>query len=289
MDYTIKNDKLTVVISDKGAEMMSIKKDGCEYLWQGDSKYWEDRALNLFPICGTFFDGKYTYKGKEYEMESHGFAQYSKFEVVEQKTEKIVFLLKANEEIKKIYPFDFEYLVEYVLNDNTIEMKYTAKNLGENTMYSAFGGHPGFNVPLAGEGNFEDYYIEFGCVKPAKQMLLDGCYITGNDVLYDLEDGKILRLKHNLFDHDGIFLRDVCHTLTLKSDKTAKSVTVKYPDFQYVGFWHEEKTDAPFVCVEPWQSVPSYAGVSDDIETKRDMFPLEKGEERSATIYIAIK
>ena len=51
MDYIIKNDKVTVVISDLGAEMMSIKKDGCEYLWQGDSTYWAGRACNLFPFA----------------------------------------------------------------------------------------------------------------------------------------------------------------------------------------------------------------------------------------------
>ena len=38
MNYTISNDQIEVVISDVGAELMSVKskKDGTEFLWQGD-------------------------------------------------------------------------------------------------------------------------------------------------------------------------------------------------------------------------------------------------------------
>ena len=288
MNYTIKNDKITVEISDLGAEMMSIKKDNCQYLWQGESTYWADRACNLFPICGRLTGGKYIYKEKEYEMMLHGFAKISKFEMVEKAEDKITFVLKANEETKKMYPFDFEYLVQYVLKGNTIEMKYTAKNLGENTMYSAFGGHPGFNVPLD-KGTFEDYYMEFACVKPAKKMVFKACYMSDEVEPFILEDGKILRLKHSLFDNDAIFIKDMCKTVTLKSDKTSRSVTVKYPDFQYVGFWHKSESEAPYVCIEPWQSVPSYLGVVDNLETKRDLEPLNKGEVKSAQIDITIE
>ena len=55
MVYTIENDKIQVQISDLGAELQSIvlKKDGTEYLMQGDKTYWGGRAYNLFPICGA--------------------------------------------------------------------------------------------------------------------------------------------------------------------------------------------------------------------------------------------
>ena len=33
-------------LSDKGAELHSMQSaDGHEYLWQGDARYWEDRAV----------------------------------------------------------------------------------------------------------------------------------------------------------------------------------------------------------------------------------------------------
>ena len=38
MLYTLKNEYLTVTVSDRGAELQSVRRaDGREYLWQGDS------------------------------------------------------------------------------------------------------------------------------------------------------------------------------------------------------------------------------------------------------------
>ena len=84
MNYIIENEALRVEIADRGAEIMSIvgKKTGFEYLWQGDATYWASRATVLFPICGRLTDGKYTYKGKEYEMVLHGFAKLHMKELI---------------------------------------------------------------------------------------------------------------------------------------------------------------------------------------------------------------
>ena len=53
---TLSNSILTVQIAEHGAELQSIKKDGKEYLWQGNAKFWGRRSPVLFPIvgrCGT--------------------------------------------------------------------------------------------------------------------------------------------------------------------------------------------------------------------------------------------
>jgi galactose mutarotase-like enzyme len=34
-------------------------------------------------------------------------------------------------------------------------------------------------------------------------------------------------------------------------------VTVTFPDAPYVGFWQPANSDAPFLCIEPWQSLPA--------------------------------
>ena len=74
MIHTLKSDYLTVQINEKGAQLWSIRtEDGTEYLWQGDPKYWEDRALNLFPQIGLCTNNTYTLHGREYKMDIHGF------------------------------------------------------------------------------------------------------------------------------------------------------------------------------------------------------------------------
>lgn len=101
MEHMISNGELSLSVAENGAEMMSLKKDGAEYLWQGDPEFWSGRAYNLFPICGRLTDGKYTFNGKTYEMMIHGFAKLSLFTLAEKGENFLTFTLESNEETKK--------------------------------------------------------------------------------------------------------------------------------------------------------------------------------------------
>ena len=283
MNYTIKNDILTVGIAAKGAELMSVKKDGIEYLWQGDPAYWSGRAYNLFPTCGRMVEGKYTYKGEIYEMKIHGIVRYMECEVFEHESDRIVFILEANEETRKIYPFEFKFFAEFKLEGNKLIHKYTAINKGDTVMPCTFGGHPGFNVPLD-NGNFEDYYLEFSeeCT-PKEAFFSHSGKVDGL-----LRDNKFIDLKHSLFDNDSFFMTDMPDTVTLKSDKSERSVTVIYPGFNYLGVWHMPKTDAPYVCIEPWYGSPANPGAYSDLETMQDMFHLKSGETKTVGFTVII-
>ena len=54
-----------------------------------------------------------------------------------------------------------------------------------------------------------------------------------------------------------MILRGTPGTVTLKTDKDAHGVELSYPDMNYIAFWHTPETEAPFVCIEPWLSLPS--------------------------------
>ena len=43
-----------------------------------------------------------------------------------------------------------------------------------------------------------------------------------------------------------------------------------------LGLWHKPRTDAPYVCIEPWHGVPADDGKIDDLQTKRQMIVLSK-------------
>ena len=77
MLYTIENEKIKLTVTDLGAEIISLilKKTNTEYIWQGNAEYWAGHAYNLFPICGRLLENKYTYRGKTYEMNQHGFSR----------------------------------------------------------------------------------------------------------------------------------------------------------------------------------------------------------------------
>lgn len=283
MLYILKNDQLSVTISSRGAETVSIKCAGdCEYIWQGDEKYWTGQSPLLFPICGRLFGGKYTYLGKEYSMIHHGFARRSEFEAVSVSDTCAVLRLRANEETFAEYPFDFEFTVTYTLNGARLDCKHEIKNTGKDILPAVFGAHPGFNVPLCGESDFSDWYLEFGeeC-SPDELVFSETCFNTGYKKALPLVNGKILPLRHSLFDIDGVFMSRMASSVTLKSDKCDRYVRLEYADMPYLGIWHAPRSDAPYVCIEPWCGLPAFDGKVDDMATKNDMFRIPAGSSKT--------
>ena len=279
MIYQIRNEQLTVAIEDLGAELSSIKSsDGTEYLWQGDERYWTGRALNIFPYVARMTEGKYTLHGKTYEMGIHGFARSTVFAVKEASDTHIVFATENTAETEKQYPYTFQFEIVYKLEGNKLLNTYRVKNQDTTQMYFGVGGHPGFNVPLEEGVAFEDYYLEFDSAEAAKRVTFsEDCFVTGVDENYAMEEGKKLPLHHDMFDDDAIVLTEVSKGVTLKSDKGSKAVHVTYPDMPYVGFWHKPKTDAPYVCIEPWSSLPSRKGIIEELSTQPGIVSLEAG------------
>ncbi len=280
MIYTLSNELLSVRISDMGAEVQSVvaKSDGCEYIWQGDPKYWEGRAPVLFPVCGRFLDNTYTYREKKYQMGLHGFAADCAYEVKAQNATAITFSLKDNETTRAQYPFAFEFDVTYRLERDVLTCEVAIVNCGNEIMPATFGAHPGFNVPLVKGADFESYYLRFGktCSPNRLQITPNGHY-TGKQHALALEDGDTLRLHHELFVSDGIFMSRMADSVTLCSDKDPHAVTVSYSGFPYLGIWQEYGADTPFICIEPWCGMASYDGVIEDLEKKCDMFHLPAG------------
>ncbi len=273
----IDNSKIKLAVADAGGEMMSILYKDAEYLWQGDEKYWNERAINLFPITGRLKDGIYTYQEKTYHMGIHGFIRRTELECIFNSGTKLVFELKANAMTRAEYPFEFSYKVAYELNDNTIEISYIVTNLDTKPIYFCLGGHPGFNVPIDGAGKFSDYYLEFGEQTEIKKVEFDSaCLITGREEPYQLKKGAILPLSHELFRNDAIFFTDMSREVTLKSNMTQRTVKLRYDGMKYLGLWHKPKSDAPYLCIEPWSALPSYGDRVDDLAGKRDVITLAK-------------
>lgn len=291
MNYTIQNDFLTVVIADLGAELMSIKdKDGHEYLWQGDAKYWSGRAPIMFPICGRLFNGEYTYLGKTYTLPNHGFARKSIFTLKSASRDFVTLELCANEETRSIYPFDFIFDVTFALKNNTLDIKYEVKNKDTKDLIFSCGGHPAFNVPLDKGLDFEDCYVEFN--KSCEAVRVDfspACFLTHDDKVYSEGGTKRIDLRHDLFDNDAIFLYNVAKEIKLGSDKTTRSVTLNFNGMKYIGLWHAVKTDAPYVCIEPWTSVPATQDKVDNLLTKEEMIHLPSGYSYKNGYSITIK
>lgn len=280
MLYTIKNEHIFVSVQTKGAELQSIKSaDGTEYLWQGDPTYWEDRSPTIFPYVGRTIGNRFEYKGKEYPIKIHGFAPYQEFTLKEQATDKLVFMLRDNPQTRAQYPWKFCFTVTYQINDSRLDITYTVENLSKHTMLFGIGGHPGFNVPLQEDECFTDYRLRFTekCI-PERILFTSDCYVEDHTVPYPLDLDNSIPLRHEIFDEDAIVLKSTPKSVTLENKNSSRSVTVSFPQMEYIGFWHEVKMEAPYVCIEPWSSLPSPKGEKTVLEDQTDLLRLDAGK-----------
>ncbi len=281
MDYQMRNDFLMITVSSRGGELRSVRdKNGTEYLWQGDKAYWSGRAPHLFPYVGRLTEGKYKAGNQVYTMNKHGFIRAAELQIEILQENRMVLRMDADEKTKEQYPYDFTCRICYELEEHTLSITYQVENHGDTDMFFGIGGHPGFCVPLEKDLSFEDYYLEFtASCNPIQIGFSEECFLNGEDVEYPLEKGALIRLKHSLFDDDAIVLKDMSREIVLKSDRGNRGVTVSYPDMDYLGIWHQPKTDAPYVCIEPWTSLPSRQGMIESLETQPSLISLAVGKE----------
>lgn len=269
MQVCIQTEKIKAVIDSLGAELHSISKDGKEYLWQANPAVWKRHAPILFPfICNTE-SKKYTVRGNNFALSNHGFARDSEFEVVYSKGNEAGFRLKASEDTKKLYPYNFELYVKYAVSDNRTGVSYIVKNTDNEDIYFFIGGHPAFNVP-----DFNDYFIQYE--KP-EHITRGGTVISDNSDKVDL--------SHELFA-DDVFMKDMPESswVALVSKNEGTKVKLNYDKSGCIAVWSSYFNDkelteqAKFVCLEPWSSVPVYCDKEDELTKMKHAIKLEQGK-----------
>lgn len=280
MIYTIQNEYLRVSAEDIGAQLQSIRTaDGTEYLWQGDPQFWADRALNIFPFVARLKDRTYQMDGQLYQMDIHGFAPKSLFGCQKLSESSMQLTLTDNAQTYAQYPRHFAFRVTYALEENRLNITFAVENRDEKPMYFGLGGHPGFCVPLSEGKRFEDYRLRFETeCQPVRIGFSADCLLNGRDTAYPLEENRFLPLSHSLFDDDAIVLKNAAKAVTLECEGDPRSVTVRCPGMEYLGIWHCPHKAAPYVCIEPWCSLPAEADKTTVFEERKDLIRLDAGK-----------
>lgn len=276
VNLSLENEYLKIVVSEKGGELQSIygKEEQQEYLWQGDSAIWPDRAPNLFPYIARMTNGTYTYAENIYHMQIHGFVMYRTLTGAKQ-DEELCFELRSDVHTLKQYPFQFVYRVKYKLQEKNIVITYEVENLDEKEMYFGIGGHPGFAVPFCPNTAFEDYELVFENARnPERILFSEDCFVVGKEIFQDLRNHK-LSLRHNLFDQDAIVLENAGYAVRLQMKNSERYIRVNYPDMKYIGIWHMPHMEVPYVCLEPWSSLPSRKNIVEDLGKQENLIRLE--------------
>ncbi len=280
MIYTIKNEYLTVAVNVYGAELQSVQdSSGREFLWQGDETHWDRRAINLFPYIARLTQGSYYLDGQLYKMNSHGIAPYRDFTLTEKTDRQMTFQLCSDGDTYAQYPREFAFRVIYALEDNTLHIRYEVENRDSRTMYFGLGGHPGFQVPMEDGKTFEDYRLRFAeaCV-PQRVGFTEKCFLNGEMEEFSLVNGVDIPLRHDLFDRDAIVLEHMAQEVTLEAEGGKRAIRVCYPQMPYLGIWHKPHSQAPYVCIEPWCSLPSTQDEIAVFETQKNLLSCAPGQ-----------
>ena len=287
MEYRISNDVLTVAVSSLGGGLTHLIKGGAEYLWQGDPAFWSGQAPQLFPIVGRLTDGRCTMDGETCRMNGHGFFRRREMELLEEGRDHITLAQCYDENTLEQYPRKWRVALTYALAGATLTVRFQVENLDEKRLWFYYGGHPGFQMPLEEGLDFCDYYVRFAAGQPVQLLLSDDCFLSGEEAPLALTDG-LLRLRHGLFDHDALVLRNTGGALTLFSPKGSRSVTLRHEQLPYLGLWHTPKTRAPFVCLEPWMAPPARQDMVEELAEKPGTLSLEPGARHEITWSITL-
>lgn len=290
MIYRIKNEKLHLEVKRYGAEIYSVKSaiTGREFIWDANPKIWANHAPVLFPIVGALKNETYYYKNKPYSLPQHGFFRRNQnVELLDRTSDTLRFILKSNEETHKVYPFDFEFITSYKLEESKIMVTHEVINPSKNEMYFSFGAHPAFKCPINNGEEYNDYYLEFDREEISKSWKLEGSLI-GLEAEEVFKIPNELNLHRDIFNKGALVFKDLKSTkISLKSRKSTQVVSISYEGFPYMGIW--AKPQAEFVCIEPWLGIADSVDAKQDITTKEGIIKLGGGDTFSASYFIEIE
>ena len=277
---TIQSKELTVVISSKGAEIQSIKdQNGVERMYDGDPKFWANRAPILFPVAGGLKDDGYEWQGKWYHMPKHGFIRPLEWQVEETKMDQATFLLQEKNEG---FPFEYDLRATYTVKGCQLEVSYAVTSRDDRPFCFSIGSHEAYATP---EG-IEDYEIVFDEVETLNHSILEGALNSHETVLIK-ENTRVLPLKYEYFSVDALVFRDLkSRGVVLRSKSHERSIRVEYPQCPFLLLW--TKPGAPYICIEPWCNGPDMVDAPSEIDQKPGFMRLEKGETIVRTHVITI-
>lgn len=264
----LKNEELSLLIATHGAELQSIKdKNGREYLWEGDPKYWGKHSPMLFPIVCGLWNDTYRIDGKEYKMRRHGFGQTMDYEVISKGPSHLTLALTDSEATREVYPYRFNLAVSYRLEGNQIQVVWHVENTDDKEIYFQIGGHPAFKVPDMKDGEPLHGYLRFDNAQPQRIYgNINGCISLQHHPLK--MDGKVWEFALKDFDDDAlIFDKSQIHEVELldKNKKRVLKLDFKAPA---LGIWSPTGKNAPFICIEPWYGIHDLAGFEGEFKDK---------------------
>ena len=261
MEYSLKNDRMQVCVSDYGAEMTSLTLDGFEYLWSPDPKHFDRVSPCLFPITGRFMDGYHIHNGKKYYLGLNGLAMEKTFAAEQISETELTMTLATDESTLAVYPFPFTLEMRYQLDGDRLHISYTVTNLADEPMPYSVGNHTAYKWPLVDGDTANDYFLRF-----EKSETLESFSPFGWKAPY-VTNETIRPLDHSLYENGTrSFYGPISDWVEYTGANCDYVVRTYFGDFPFIANWAKPETDANIVCIEPSLSISSHGPTMFDRE-----------------------
>ena len=286
---SIQSAGLSADIDPFGAQLSALRDARRrDLLWNGDPTVWAGRAPILFPIVGMLNKGQYRLNGRTYALPKHGFARHSLFEVAERSASSVTFHLRWSEATLAVYPFRFELDVRFSLEETTLAVSATVKNLDpDGEMPFSFGFHPALCWPLPYGQPRTDHVITFDQNEPAPMRRIDENGLVKPDAYPSPVVGRALRLRDELFIEDALIFDQIRSRRLRYGGKTGPFLDIGFPDTERLGVWTKPRAD--YICIEPWHGWADLEGFEGDLWAKSGILTVAPHAARRMGMTIAVR
>jgi galactose mutarotase-like enzyme len=184
------------------------------------------------------------------------------FELIEKSENSAKFSLTSSENSRKVYPFDFELQICYSLEENKLNIDYKVINKNDSIMPFSIGAHPAFALPKP----FESYALLFEHNEILTSYELENDLLSDHFSTIEMIDNQV-PLNYSLFEKDALIFKKLqSKSITLLENQNPL-LCVRFDDFPNLGIW--TKSNAPFLCIEPW------LGYSDTVHSSGNILEKE--------------
>ena len=289
MDYTIENNLLRVTITQWGAQIKSVvhKSDNVEHIWNGNPEVWRFQTPVLFPYCGKVKDGRIEIRGRVVEnAPSHGVVRAMTHELVARTADSLTLAISSCEETLAVFPYRFRLLSTFRLEGESLHHTLIVENTDNSDFSFGIGYHPGFSIPFDAQHGPLDYEFRFSdiespiCLETPTGLLNGRYYVLGHNI-------QRIPVTDKMFDGGSHCMVNLSSkTLGIYEKDSSRAVVCEISSHPYCLIWSQPGMPQ-FLCIEPWDSLPSKEDGGYLWEQKEAAAVVQPGQQWSTTMKIA--
>ena len=102
-----------------------------------------------------------------------------------------------------------------------------------------------------------------------------------------MSNNRCIEIRKDTFSHDAIIMSGLSSRKLRLYENNIEKLEFEFGQFKYLSLW--SKKNAPFLCIEPWQTTADYTDSNQDFTLKKDNIKLEVNEEYKCSYSIIFK